>query len=960
MIPRPRRAGPGSLLRPHFRRHFPKLLFQPSCLVRLVISALIVALLSPPAFAGAAPQAPDSSLLPVVPEPLRAELYARDPLVRNPCAMAFDARGRLFVGQGPQYRSPKPDTPPDSVLILIDADGDGIAESTKTFATGLNCIQGLAWHGRDLWIANSPDLTIARDLDGDDEADEYIRVYTDLGNLEHAVHGLNWAPDGKLYLTAGTSKGLTQPPDRVAPKPFRDLWDVRAPAGTPDFPPPQVFKKGEYKHTYQDPKDNWGREGGVLRADDMGANLEIVSRGTRNVWDIGFDSAFDWLGTDNDQFEGDRIIMPFFGAHFGWGHSWSAHWTGLDHLPTAPISGPVFVGSGTGIVYYDSPQLPPEYRGSWFINDWLRKTTFVYRPTWDGALIKPEGGKWQEFALGRSALFQPVDITTGPDGALYVTGWGRSYGAVFKDGEQVNEGRVFRISWPDAPPANWDISKRAKAPGAWTTAELMEDLGGTLPVWSTDAQAELVRRGASVVPALTELVERGNPPTAQATWALWTLGLITPDDRSIDDWFAKRGFTLSQNARIQSIRIAGHRIREFQPDAALPAFVVDALKDPEPRVRFAAVQAIGQARQTKLVPALLALASTETDRITFYATWQALRELAGNEDLEPLLSDPRGGVRRAALLALLENDALTREVVNTFVGDSDAAVSELAAQWIARLSGNPMIVMNPTPGEFSGKIKVELLAGIKPGAVRWTTDGSEPLPPDPETRARESANIQIDETTTIKVALYVPTSTDSKKRAYQKVGPTVTATWTLRAATEELPPVALQPQATALAMDEVLALVDRGDEKMGKRVFSAAGCFSCHRVGSEGQTYGPDLTVMGDKADASHIIQSMLDPSATIAEGFALLSVSTDDGKSHAGIFKEETNRMLTLAQMDGSSVSIEKASITHRESLHTSIMPPFGHVFSPQQMADLVAWLLAQRSRALEKTLPSEGPPKE
>ncbi|MEC7201373.1 MAG: hypothetical protein VXW84_12090, partial [Verrucomicrobiota bacterium] len=44
---------------------------------------------------------------PIVPEDLEVRLFARDPLVRNPCAMAFDARGRLFVGMGPQYRKPK-------------------------------------------------------------------------------------------------------------------------------------------------------------------------------------------------------------------------------------------------------------------------------------------------------------------------------------------------------------------------------------------------------------------------------------------------------------------------------------------------------------------------------------------------------------------------------------------------------------------------------------------------------------------------------------------------------------------------------------------------------------------------------------------------------------------------------------------------------------------------------------
>ena len=52
------------------------------------------------------------------------------------------------------------------------------------------------------------DLTVVRDTDGDEVADEYVRLYTDLGNLEHGLHGLNWAPD-KLYMSKGNSKGLT-------------------------------------------------------------------------------------------------------------------------------------------------------------------------------------------------------------------------------------------------------------------------------------------------------------------------------------------------------------------------------------------------------------------------------------------------------------------------------------------------------------------------------------------------------------------------------------------------------------------------------------------------------------------------------------------------------------------------------------------------------------------------------
>ena len=72
---------------------------------------------------------------PIVAEDLEVRLFARDPLVRNPCAMAFDARGRLFVGMGPQYRKPKPDTPGDSVYELIDTDFDGVYESGVTSFT---------------------------------------------------------------------------------------------------------------------------------------------------------------------------------------------------------------------------------------------------------------------------------------------------------------------------------------------------------------------------------------------------------------------------------------------------------------------------------------------------------------------------------------------------------------------------------------------------------------------------------------------------------------------------------------------------------------------------------------------------------------------------------------------------------------------------------------------------------
>ena len=100
----------------------------------------------------------DQRGLPGVPSGFHVTVYASEPLVRNPCAMAFDAQGRLFVGQGPQYRKPKPDSPTDRVTLLIDADQDGIADNTKTFCRGLQQYPGLGLVWRPTMDCQRPRL----------------------------------------------------------------------------------------------------------------------------------------------------------------------------------------------------------------------------------------------------------------------------------------------------------------------------------------------------------------------------------------------------------------------------------------------------------------------------------------------------------------------------------------------------------------------------------------------------------------------------------------------------------------------------------------------------------------------------------------------------------------------------------------------------------------------------------
>ncbi|WP_437206305.1 PVC-type heme-binding CxxCH protein [Planctomicrobium sp. SH664] len=674
----------------------------------------------------------DRDALPHVPEGFEVTMFAREPLVRQPCSMAFDAKGRLYVGMGPQYRNPKPNTPGDSVVIVSDKNGDGIADETKVFATGFNAIQGMAWHGRDLWVANAPDLTVVRDLDGDDEADEYVMLYTDLGNLEHGLHGLNWAPDGRLYMSKGNAKGLTLP-GRVAPKPFLELWGVTAPEGTPDFPPPKTFTKETYRHTYHDPADDWGLEGGVLRCDDGGTNLEIISRGFRNPWDITMDDTFNWLGTDNDQTLGDRVFMPFPTAHFGWNHPWSTHLTDAPHLPTAPSSGPLFEGSGTGMIYGNALQFPPEYRNVFFINDWLRKTTFIWKPEWDGALMRPAGGDWEPFVEGRNSLFRPTDMEIGPDGALWILGWSASYGVVYKNGEMSNEGRVFRVAWKGATPPK-ETAPRDQPLQAWTVSQLVNEFDSPLPVRRIDAQDELVRRGLTIQGELKELLNRKEQSRALQTWTIWTLGRIAPTDASLTKYFEtflQPGTKSDFNLQLQAIRILADRVVRTGEEQPLPDVVLAQLKSPEPRLRAAAVFAVWETRQVAAESQLLDLLSSEQDTITFYSAWQTLRLLVSTDRLKSLLEDSRGGVRLGAFLALLETHALDVPLVTAFSSDQDERVREVAALWLSKSAdGSNVLQVRGKPVDnvpsAPSSSKAKLLRKLKTGSgqkYRFVSDG---------------------------------------------------------------------------------------------------------------------------------------------------------------------------------------------------------------------------------------------
>ncbi|MCU0709989.1 MAG: PmoA family protein [Pirellula sp.] len=1005
----------------------------------------------------------DRQALPKVPAEFEVTLFASEPLVRQPCSMAFDERGRLFVGMGPQYRNPTPETPGDSVVIVLDSDGDGRADRIQEFATGFNAIQGLAWHGRDLWVANAPDLTVVKDLDGDDEADEYLKVYTDLGNLEHGLHGLNWAPDGKLYMSKGNSKGLNQP-GRYAPKPFRDLWGLTAPADVPDFPTPVKSNKGSYRRAYHDPADDWGLDGGVLRCDDGGKNLEIVSRGSRNPWDINFDSGFNWIGTDNDQTTGDRVFMPFFGAHFGWNHPWSSHWGTEPHAPTAPVSGPLFEGSGTGVVFCQSPQFPAEYRGAFLVNDWLLKMTYLWRPQWDGALMRSAGGVFVPFIEGGSSLYRPTDMEFGPDGALWVLGWSSGYGAEWKDGQLTNEGRIYRIAWKQAvvdftrspaknsavvdftrsPSENSAVVDFARSPAkpsvgirnsgeshyrelaALSIDELLREFDSPLPVHRINAQDAVVQRGPNDKEVQSQLLRRltnGKLSENQETWCVWSLGRM-PSASNLPEFFhsiLQENSEASLNLKVQSLRILAYRATQFGLTERLAESLRASIQHAEPRVRFAAVQAIHEAHQQGLLPELLAAIKNESDSTVFYAAWQALRALSSTSELRRLQSDSNAAVRRAAFLGLLETHAATEQEVQALAKtDSDPQVREVAGLWLTnngknepRIQGRSLQAASdgavaeaesPTAIATVRNTKVKNGAAYKvvPGGFRQNT----PAYVDRGYRLKEVPQ-ELEGSDLIQTAndddnsrgrhwlsaeALVPVRVWVGIDARQKTAPS----WLLEEFQKEpfmamidegtrfvfysrsfeagrielggntddgrsggkgnyivaVAPLPLAKLPTKTTIDAVIPLMDRGDRDRGEWLFrhaQGASCAKCHSIDQSLNGFGPNLSSIGQRSNARHIIQSIVDPNAVITEGFNQLTVITDEGQVYSGVLLEESGLSLSLGQSNGDRVDIPKDSIEERKKSSVSAMPDMSELLTPQHVADLNAFLLSLQTQAMD-----------
>lgn len=141
---------------------------------------------------------------------------------------------------------------------------------------------------------------------------------------------------------------------------------------------------------------------------------------------------------------------------------------------------------------------------------------------------------------------------------------------------------------------------------------------------------------------------------------------------------------------------------------------------------------------------------------------------------------------------------------------------------------------------------------------------------------------------------------------------------------------------------DVLGL--EGDAARGRKVFAEVGgslCLRCHRTTNEGESFGPDLTHIAAKYGRTQLLENIVEPSKTIAEGFIAYRVKTKKGDVQLGLITGRNEKEIVLKTGPGVEVRIPAADVETVKPETASLMPEglLGGL-TAQQAADLLEYL--------------------
>jgi putative heme-binding domain-containing protein len=133
----------------------------------------------------------------------------------------------------------------------------------------------------------------------------------------------------------------------------------------------------------------------------------------------------------------------------------------------------------------------------------------------------------------------------------------------------------------------------------------------------------------------------------------------------------------------------------------------------------------------------------------------------------------------------------------------------------------------------------------------------------------------------------------------------------------------------------------------GRELFRTASCVACHKLGDEGNAFGPELAKLSREMTAVEITRHILEPSLRIDDKYRSTTIITDEGRALTGLVVEETPSEVAIVEnpvAKSEPLRIPKAAIDERTTSPVSLMPKgLLDKLSRDEILDLVAYVAAR-----------------